>query len=102
MQGTITAIGIASVTIRTRAGTTTYGVTSSSEIDKDGKDALRDLAVGDAVTFRTMTTDRATTIVVLHAGSERRDRPQRGVGLPPGFALRGAPLGSSVPPAPSR
>ena len=83
--GTVTAVGTASVTI----GGTVYAVDSSSDIDKNGKAALSDLAVGDAVRFSTVTTSGVVTVAVLHAGSEALDRPAG----PPG---RGA---SFAPPA---
>jgi len=49
-------------------------VTSASDIDKNGEAALKDLAVGDAVTF---SVDSANTkqIDKLHAGDETKNRP---------------------------
>jgi hypothetical protein len=50
LQGTLTALGPSSVTVRTVSGTATYTVTSSTEILRDGVPAtLAELKVGDAV-----------------------------------------------------
>ena len=84
LSGTVTAVGSASVTIQTSTGTTTYAVTSSSDIDKNGEATLSDLAVGDAVTFSTVTTNGTTAIDKLHAGNAQEDMPKGG---PPGGAL---------------
>ena len=86
MSGTVTAVGSSSVTIKTSSGTTTYAVTSASDIDKNGEAQLSNLVVGDAVTFNVMPTS-STTIDKLHAGDEAKDRP---AGPPPG-APAGAP-----------
>jgi len=74
LSGTVTAVGTGTVTIKTSAGTTEYAVTSASDIDKNGEAALKDLAVGDAVTF---SVDSANTkqIDKLHAGDETKNRP---------------------------
>ncbi|MDT0264092.1 hypothetical protein [Jatrophihabitans lederbergiae] len=74
-SGTVSAVGTNSVTIKTTAGTTTYGVTSTSDIDKNGEAQLSNLAVGDAVTFNTQTVNGTTIIDKLHAGDEAKDRP---------------------------
>jgi Cu/Ag efflux protein CusF len=74
-SGTVTAVGSNSVTIKTSSGTATYGVTSASDIDKNGEAQLRDLKVGDAVRFSTQTVNGATIIDKLHAGDEAKDRP---------------------------
>lgn len=80
LTGTVTAVGTNSVTIKTSTATVTYGVTSASDIDKNGEATLRDLAVGDAVRFDTTTANGATVIDKLHAGDEAKDRP---TGNPP-------------------
>jgi hypothetical protein len=85
-SGTVTAVGNASVTIKTSTGTVTYGVTSTSDIDKNGEAQLSDLKVGDAVTFSTQTANGATVIDKLHAGDEAKDRP---AGVPAGGANGG-------------
>ncbi len=72
--GTVTAVGSSSVTIKTSSGTTTYKVSSVSDIDKNGEAKLSDLKVGDAVRFDT-TTSGSTVIDHLHAGKESLDRP---------------------------
>lgn len=74
LSGTVTAVGSATVTIKTSTATTSYTVTSASDIDKNGEAQLSDLVVGDAVTFNFMP-DAATTINKLHAGDETKDRP---------------------------
>ena len=73
-SGTVTAVGSASVTIKTSTGTTTYSVTSFSDIDKT---ARRNWATssGDTVQFSTETLNGATVIDKLHAGDETKDRP---------------------------
>lgn len=85
-SGTVTAVGSNSVTIKTGSGTTTYGVTAASDIDKNGEAQLRNLAVGDAVTFNTQTANGATIIDKLHAGDEAKDRP---AGAPAGTSTSG-------------
>lgn len=92
LPGTVTAVGTDSVTIKTASGTTTYSVTSASDIDKNGEATLSSLAVGDAVRFSV----NGTTIDKLHAGSESLDRP---AGAPHGPIGPGGPDGSH--PAPS-
>jgi hypothetical protein len=77
-SGTVTAVGPASVTIRTSSSTTTYAVTSSSDIDKNGEAQLSDLRVDDAVRFSTTTAGGTTSIDKLHAGDEAKDMPQGG------------------------
>ena len=76
-SGTVTAVGASSVTIDGKV----YAVTSSSDIDKNGEATLSDLAVGDKVTFSTVSGASTATIDKLHAGSEALDRP---TGPPPG------------------
>lgn len=76
-SGTVSAVGSNSVTI----GTTTYAVTSSSDIDKNGEATLSDLKVGDAVRFSTVSGAATPTIDRLHAGNEALNRP---AGPPPG------------------
>lgn len=74
-SGTVTAVGTNSVTIKTASGTKTYGVTASSDIDKNGEAQLKDLVVGDAVTFSTDTANGQAVIDKLHAGDESKDMP---------------------------
>jgi hypothetical protein len=90
LSGTVTAVGTDSVTIKTSSGTSTYVVTSASDIDKNGEAQLSDLAVGDAVTFSTVGSDTTPTIDKLHAGDEALDRPQG-----PPLAGSSNPTGSS-------
>jgi hypothetical protein len=77
LSGTVTAVNAdsdgttGSVTIKTASGTTTYTVSSDSDIDKNGESQLSKLAAGDAVRFSAT----GTTIQILHAGSESLDRP---------------------------
>ena len=75
LSGTITAVGTSSVTIKTATATTVYAVTSACDIDKNGEAALKDLAVGDAVTFSVDGTN-TKQIDKLHAGDEIKNRPQ--------------------------
>jgi co-chaperonin GroES (HSP10) len=81
LSGTVTAVGSASVTIKTSTGTTEYVVDAKSDIDKNGEAKLADLKVGDAVTFNTVTTNGKATIDKLHSGDEAKNRP---AGPPPG------------------
>jgi hypothetical protein len=74
-SGAVTAVGASSVTIKTSAGSKTYKVTSSSDIDKNGEAELSDLKAGDAVRFDTTTVNGAAVIDHLHAGNEALDRP---------------------------
>ena len=87
LTGTVTAVGTADVTIKTATATTTYAVTSTSDIDKNGEATLSDLAVGDTVTFSTVTTNGTTAIDRLHAGNEQLDRPPAGGPGGPGGPL---------------
>jgi hypothetical protein len=91
-SGTITAVGASTVDIKTSSGTTTYAVTSSSDIDKNGEATLSNLVVGDAVTFSTVTTNGTTAIDRLHAGNEAQDMPQGA----PGHALSSSGTVSAV------
>jgi hypothetical protein len=75
LSGTVTAVGANSVTIKTSAGTTTYAVTSTSDIDKSGEAELSDLVVGDKVTFSVDGTN-SKQIDKLHAGDETKNFPQ--------------------------
>ena len=81
LSGTVTAVGPSTVTIKTSTGTTSYTVTSSSDIDKNGEASLKSLVVGDAVRF-SVTSSNAKQIDKLHAGDEAKDRPQHD-GPPP-------------------
>ena len=91
--GKVTAVGTSSVTI----DGTVYAVTSNSDIDKNGEANLSQLAVGDAVTFSTVSGASTPTIDKLHAGSEALDMPHGG---PPGGApAGGAPSGAPSAPA---
>jgi len=72
-SGTVTAVGSDSVTIKSSSGTTTYKVTSSSDIDKNGEAQLSDLVVGDSVRFSVESG--STSIDKLHAGDEAKDMP---------------------------
>lgn len=78
-SGTVTAVGSSSVTIDGKA----YAVTSNSDIDKNGEASLSALAVGDKVTYSTVSGAATPTIDKLHAGNESLDRPS---GPPPGQA----------------
>ncbi|NYG07482.1 hypothetical protein BJ986_001969 [Phycicoccus badiiscoriae] len=76
LSGTVTAVGASSVTIKTATATTTYSVTSASDIDKNGEAAVSALVVGDKVTF---SVDRANAkqIDKLHTGDETKNMPAR-------------------------
>ncbi len=74
LSGTVTAVGSSSVTIKTSTATTTYSVTSKSDVDKHGEAALSDLAAGDKVRF---SFDGGKVIDKLHAGDETKKTPQR-------------------------
>lgn len=89
LSGTVTAVGAGSVTIKTATATTEYAVTSASDIDKNGEAALKDLAVGDAVTFSVDSTN-AKQIDKLHAGDETKNRPQAPAGSSTNSSTSGA------------
>lgn len=74
LSGTVTAVGTSSVTIKTATATTEYAVTSASDLDKNGEAALKNLAVGDAVTF-SVNNANAKQIDKLHAGDQTNDMP---------------------------
>ena len=95
-NGTVTAVGSSSVTIKTSSGTTTYAVTSTSDIDKNGEAQLSDLAVGDTVTFSTVASSATPTIDKLHVGNEALDMPK---GPPP--TTGSAPPSSATAPSSS-
>lgn len=73
-SGTVTAVGSASITIRTSSSTATYVVASATDIDKNGEASLSAIAVGDKVTFSVDTTN-AKQIDKLHAGDESKNMP---------------------------
>jgi Cu/Ag efflux protein CusF len=75
LSGTVTAVGSASVTIKTSTGTTEYVVDAKSDIDKNGEAKLADLKVGDAVRFNTVTNNGKAAIDKLHSGDEAKNRP---------------------------
>ena len=108
LHGTITAMGTSSVTIKTSSGTTTYPVTSSSDLEKNGSTTtLSGLAVGDDVGFSTVTSDGTTAIDELVAGTwpeaactvrvrappraPGRERPRQRQAAPPGRPARPPP-----------
>jgi hypothetical protein len=78
--GTVTAVGTNSVTIKESTATTTYAVSSTSDIDKNGEAKLSDLKAGDKVIFSVVTVSGKKTIGILHSGNEALNRPQHGPG----------------------
>ena len=80
-DGTVTAVGGKSVTIKSSSGTKTYAVDANSDIDKNGEAQLSDLKAGDAVHFGVRPG--TSTIAVLHAGDEAQNRPAFGRGGAP-------------------
>jgi hypothetical protein len=74
--GTVTAVGSASVTIKSASGPKTYAVDANSDIDKNGEAKLSDLKSGDAVHFAVRPG--TSTIAVLHAGDEAKNMPGGG------------------------
>src|SRR5438270_4251908 len=75
-NGTVTAVGTKSVTIKSSSGTKTYAVDANSDIDKNGEGKLSDLKAGDTVHFAVRPG--TSTIGVLHAGDEALNRPAFG------------------------
>jgi hypothetical protein len=67
LTGTVTAVGTDTVGIKTSTATTTYSVTSTTRIEKNGKATLTDVKVGDTVFFATTTTG-GTVIANLFDG----------------------------------
>lgn len=82
LQGTLTAVGSSSVTVRTSSGTATYVVTSTSELVRNGQQvSLSGLKTGDAVLVHVYPLNGKTVVERLFAGT----LPQRGPGgFPPG------------------
>ena len=109
LHGTVTAVSASSVTIKTSSGTTTYAVTATSDIEKNGKTGSSALSTGDVVAFSTVATDGSTAIDKLVAGSpagmvlrrmwarRRRAKPGTGQGSPPERALRRAAAAPAPP-----
>jgi hypothetical protein len=102
--GTVTAVGSASVTVKSASGTKTYAVDANSDIDKNGEAKLSDLKAGDAVRFAVRPG--TSTIAVLHAGDEAKDGPGFGRHHGPCPGMGGAPGtgpdgGSGTRPSPS-
>ena len=93
--GTVTAVGAKSVTIKTTAGTKTYAVDADSDIDKNGEATVSDLAAGDAVHFAVRPG--TSTIAVLHAGDEAKNRPAFGGHHGPCPGGPGMPGGPQAP-----
>jgi hypothetical protein len=67
LTGTVTAVDTDTVGIKTSTATTTYSVTSTTRIEKNGKATLTDVKVGDTVFFVTTTTG-GTVIANLFDG----------------------------------
>jgi len=86
------------VTIKTSSGTTTYPVSSSSDIEKNGKSTLGALAVGDDVAFSTVTTDGTTAIDKLVAG-DMAGGCMHGAGQGTGPGTGHGPPPTGTPPA---
>ncbi len=84
--GTVTAVGSATVSIKTSTATTTYSVASTSHIEKPGtpKATLTDVKVGDSVFF-TVTTKGGTVIANLFDGKLPTIAGHPGPGGPGGF-----------------
>lgn len=82
LQGTLTAVGSSSVTVRTSSGTATYAVTSASELVRNGQRvSLSGLKTGEAVLVHVYPLNGKTVVERLFAGA----LPQGGPGgLPPG------------------
>ncbi|WP_256796433.1 hypothetical protein [Terrabacter sp. Ter38] len=74
LSGTVTAVTSSSVTIKTAIATTTYSVTSTSDIDKNGEATVSALVVGDQVTF-SVDSANPKQIDKLHAGDETKNMP---------------------------
>ena len=74
--GTVTEVGTTTVTIRSASGSKPYTVDGNSDIDKNGEATLSDLKAGDLVHFALRPG--TSTIAVLHAGDEAKNRPAGG------------------------
>jgi hypothetical protein len=104
-SGTVTAVGAKSVSIKGSGAAKSYAVDANSDIDKNGEAKLSDLKAGDAVMFAVRPG--TSTIAVLHAGDEAKNRPAfGGAGRGPcpgghhGDGDGDGPPGSSANPAP--
>jgi hypothetical protein len=71
VTGTLTAVGTSTVTVRSSSGTTTYPVTSSTQIVRNGAAAtLSQLKVGDPVVVHVLPSRSGTkTLERIFAGS---------------------------------
>jgi hypothetical protein len=87
LQGTLTAIGSSTVSVRTSSGTATYAVTSSSELVRNGQQvALSGLRTGESVLLHVYPLNGRTVVERLFAGT----LPQGGPGgVPPAGAIDG-------------
>ena len=85
VQGTLTALGSSTVTVRTSSGTATYAVTSSSELVRDGRRvSLSGLKTGEPVFLHVYPLNGRTVVERLFAGTP----PQGGPGGPPPAGAR--------------
>ena len=92
LQGTLTAVGGSSVTVKTSAGTATYVVTSTSELVRNGQQVtLSGLRTGEAVLVHVYPLNGKTVVERLFAGT----LPQGGPGgFPPGGGQGTRPTGA--------
>jgi hypothetical protein len=90
LTGTITAVGSSSVTVKTASATTTYAVTSTTEIVRDGAAAtLSQLKAGDPVLLHVYPLNGTTVVERLFAGTLSQGSFPGGPGAPGGFAPGG-------------
>jgi hypothetical protein len=92
LTGTVTAVGTDTVGIKTSTATTTYSVTSTTRIEKNGKATLTDVKVGDTVFFATTTTG-GTVIANLFDGKLPTVAGLGGHGFGPGGPGFGGRMG---------
>jgi hypothetical protein len=90
LEGTLTAVGSSSVTVKTTSGTSTYTVTASSQLVRNGESAtLAELMTGDPVLLHVYPVNGKTVVERLFAGTMARGSFPGGPGAPGGFAPGG-------------
>jgi hypothetical protein len=87
LQGTLTAVGDGSITVRTTAGTATYTVTPTTQIVRDGQTAtLAELQKGDPVLVHVYELNGKSIVERIFAGTMPQGSFPGGPGAPGGFA----------------
>jgi hypothetical protein len=100
IQGTVTAKTTTSVTVKTASGTTTYPVTSTTQIVRDGQTVtMSAIKVGDAVLLHVLpaTAGNGKVVERLLAGTSAIETGPGGFGIPGGGPGGVPPMGGNGP-----